>query len=493
MRFWGTLILSVLVVTPAAAQVVGHIVSVSPVTTTYGAVKPPCAAGDGKTPDMWYGRALTTWEKMNDGNENMYLCAVRAAQAGHRGAEELLGRIYSQPRVTSAGYVVATVIPDPESALYWFTKAADAGNGMAAAEIGTMYDSGNGVPQDDAQAATWYERAISLNYGSARGLLKTLQDRPARIADFDSKYRARAEAGDGQAGLAMSDAYAHGVPYIKDSDQALSWLTKAAEAGYGPAQSRLGEKYIDGDGDGVKADLPTACEWLIKAARNGDHDHDADLVVLYNGGTLPQGTVEQIQSLAADGLLYNAIGKKMKFKPGKSGDQALAAQPEPAPPPPSLARLTSDAQHGDARAQFELGERYLAGDGVTADPATAKSWFEKAAPQISEADMNLGDMAYGGQGGPVDKALAAQWYAAAAVMDDSLGAKNAAIIYMTPDSGSYDLVKAYGMALKIQMNAWENDHSLLTTLRPKLPPEQRAEALAWLSELTLAHAKHITW
>ena len=491
MRLLPTLILTVLAVTPVEAQVVGHIVSVSPVTTTYGAVKPPCVAGDGKTPDMWYGRALTTWEKMNDGNENMYLCAVRAAQAGHTGAEELLGRIYSQPRVTAGGYVIAPVIPDAESALYWFTKAADAGNGMAAAEIGTMYDSGNGITQDNAQAATWYGRAISLNYGSARGLLKTLQDRPARIADFDTKYRAKAEAGDGQALLAMSDAYARGVPYIKDPDQALSWLTRAAEAGYGPAQSRLGEKYLEGDG--VKADVAVACDWLVKAARNGDHDNDADLVVLYNGGTLPQSTIEQIQSLAADGLLHNALGKKMTFKPGKGAANALADKPEPAPPTLSLARLTSDAQGGDVRAQFELGERYLTGDGVTADPAAAKSWFEKAAPQMSEADMNLGDMAYGGQGGPVDKALAAQWYATAAVMDDRVGAKNAAIIYMTPDSGSFDLVKAYGMALKIQMNPWEKDDSLLTALRPKLSPDQRAEALAWLSELTLAHAKHITW
>jgi hypothetical protein len=52
------------------------------------------------------------------------------------------------------------------TAVHWYRRAAEAGLGAAAFNVGVMYDSGRGVPRDRAKAAIWYARAAAL--GEAR-------------------------------------------------------------------------------------------------------------------------------------------------------------------------------------------------------------------------------------------------------------------------------------------------------------------------------------
>ena len=50
----------------------------------------------------------------------------------------------------------------------------------------------------------------------------------------------------------------------QNCSKAAEWVTKAAEAGYPPAQYNLGLRYKDGDG--VTASTAEAEKWLNKAA-----------------------------------------------------------------------------------------------------------------------------------------------------------------------------------------------------------------------------------
>jgi TPR repeat protein len=57
--------------------------------------------------------------------------------------------------------------PTPTDIAEW---RVDADDGYAAAQfnLGLMYDTGDGVPQDDTQAATWYRQAAEQGHANAQ-------------------------------------------------------------------------------------------------------------------------------------------------------------------------------------------------------------------------------------------------------------------------------------------------------------------------------------
>ena len=302
------------------------------------------------------------------------------------------------------------------------------------------------------------------------------------IAAFEARYKAKAEAGDGAALFATSDAYLQGDPYAADDAAADAWLKRAAEAGYAPAQSRLGRLSVTGDG-GVAHDEAAGYDWLIKACAGGIHDGDPMLLAAYQQGKLSPAQTAMVQQLAAGGKLHNWVGQTVHFNASKAATDTAApntatiaadAPDTAAGPTESLDALTHKAERGDNGAQTLLGLRYLTGDGVAKDAATAA--------------MNLGDMAYTGEGGAADPAAAAGWYAQAAVLGDSLGAKNAETIWTTAGA-TFDPVKAYAMAMQMQQDAPSAARPILERLRATTAPAVRADALIWLCRLRLAHAQ----
>jgi TPR repeat protein len=68
------------------------------------------------------------------------------------------------------------------------------------------------------------------------------------------------------------------------------------------------------------------------------------------------------------------------------------------------------AERGNAHAQFSLGLRYDAGNGVQQDAAKALSWYRRAAEQgHARAQFNLGTMYAQGHGVAADEAQAWAW------------------------------------------------------------------------------------
>ena len=121
-------------------------------------------------------------------------------------------------------------------AAYWFQKSARQGNSQSQYHLGAMYANGEGVPEDDPQAVYWFRK--SAKQGDAR-------------AQFN---------------LGVMYEFGEGVP--EDDRQAVNWYRRAAEQGHGRAQFGLGLMYADGSG--IPRDNVQAYAWFNLAAARGD-------------------------------------------------------------------------------------------------------------------------------------------------------------------------------------------------------------------------------
>jgi len=90
----------------------------------------------------------------------------------------------------------------------WLRKAANQGFARAQFFLGLLYEEGQGVPRDMAQAVLWYGRA--------------------------------AEQGDLDAQNNLATAYLHGLGTAPDPAKAAAWYRRAAESGHATAQVNLG-------------------------------------------------------------------------------------------------------------------------------------------------------------------------------------------------------------------------------------------------------------
>jgi hypothetical protein len=102
--------------------------------------------------------------------------------------------------------------------------------------LGHCYETGKGVNQDLAEAASWYRKA--------------------------------AEQGDVFSQVALGSLYAKGEGVQKDLAEAASWYRKSADQGNTIAQRSLAAAYLLGDG--VPKDNLMAYMWSNIAAASGD-------------------------------------------------------------------------------------------------------------------------------------------------------------------------------------------------------------------------------
>lgn len=98
-------------------------------------------------------------------------------------------------------------------------------------DLGAMYETGRGVPQDYGQAVLWYRKA--------------------------------AEQGDAKAEYRLGVLYANGAGVPQDKTQAAGLFLAAAKQGYAPAYAMIGGAYLTGDG--VPIDYAEASFWFAVA------------------------------------------------------------------------------------------------------------------------------------------------------------------------------------------------------------------------------------
>ena len=101
-----------------------------------------------------------------------------------------------------------------------------------------MYEAGNEVPKDLAQAVRWHRKAADQGYSAA------------------------------QSSLGSMYAFGEGVP--KDAVEAAQWYRRAAEQGDAMGQFNLGGRYVDSEG--VPKDFVIAYMWFNLAAAQDDSE-----------------------------------------------------------------------------------------------------------------------------------------------------------------------------------------------------------------------------
>jgi len=128
------------------------------------------------------------------------------------------------------------IVKNSENAVYWYRRAAKAGNHHAQHNLGVAYADGEGVSRDLKKAIYWWQKSASLG-------------------NTDSQYN-------------LGMLYAMGNETVKrDFNKAHKWWRRAAMNGDAMAQYNLGSLFANGDG--VIKNYCEAMRWWQKSAKNG--------------------------------------------------------------------------------------------------------------------------------------------------------------------------------------------------------------------------------
>jgi TPR repeat protein len=121
-----------------------------------------------------------------------------------------------------------------------------------------------------------------------------------------------------------------------------------------------------------------------------------------------------------------------------------SARIESTPSAQNIAMLKQHAANGDAEAQYNLGNLYAFGQGVTQDYARAAIWYREAAQQgNADAQFALGDLYEDGNGVPQDYSQAATWYRKAADQGDVVAQLDLGVLYEHGHGVPRDYAEAY--------------------------------------------------
>ena len=226
-------------------------------------------------------------------------------------------------------------------------ESADAGDVSSMAAIGTLFDTGHGVPQDFATALQWYRRG--------------------------------AEAGDVRSMFNVATMYDSGRGTPVDRAEALRWYRMAADRGNGRAAYDLGTIYRDGDG--VPRDRALAAHFFRLASSRGieaARENLADMGLakpppVAAAGTFPPPNRSSGKAIAESGQ----TGELDRFQ------QAALARANVDPAlikalVPLLPALADQAAHGNQLAQYDVGYAFEHGIGISADPTRSYVYYLRA-------------------------------------------------------------------------------------------------------------------
>lgn len=180
------------------------------------------------------------------------------ADAGDPGAQQAMGRAY-----LARGNV--------GRARRWLQRAAEAGNGDAAADLGRMHLEGDGVPESAADALRWFRRGAEAGSADAAYHLATqlfLGPGAGAEAEEARKWLLQAARGDSVEGLRILGLiYARLAPAAEWEPRAFACLMRAAVLGDGPAAHACAVRLREGRG--TEPDAGRADEWLARASARG--------------------------------------------------------------------------------------------------------------------------------------------------------------------------------------------------------------------------------
>jgi len=293
--------------------------------------------------------------------------------------------------------------------------------------IGVRFVRGHGVPQDDAQAVLWYQRAarggdrwamsnLGWMHANGRGV-------PEDLSEAAAWYRKSADLGHATAARRLGLMHEYGRGVELDLERAVSLYRMAAEAGDALSMKYLG--YMHEAGRGVERDLERAVMWYRKAAEGGSAAGMHNLALLHEEGH----GVDRDGRAAADLYERAAIAghRESMFRLGLLLDLGELVKEDN---PHAISWYRRAADEGHVQAGFNIGLIYEFGEpGVGVDLARAREAYQAAARGgHARAMTNLAFLLDEGKGGPEDNAQAAVWYRKAADLGNTRAMNNLAVL-----------------------------------------------------------------
>jgi TPR repeat protein len=219
----------------------------------------------------------------------------KAAEQGNATAQNNLGIMYR----TGNG-----VEKSKEEAVNWYRRAALQGYASAMFNLGTAYYNGDGVPSNEFRAYDWFLLAQEAGSSSAADAVKRTADEigprasndalveiaemyekgdelPQNRAEAAKWYRKGVDRKDPLAMVRLASLLVSGVGVPQDYAQALQ-LCQAVAKDYAPARFCVG--YFFQHGLGVKQDLTEAAKWYEKSAAGGHSPAYIPLGQMYQKG-----------------------------------------------------------------------------------------------------------------------------------------------------------------------------------------------------------------
>ena len=195
--------------------------------------------------------------------EDMFLCLSNAISEN---SSVTIGETVQCEEITQKG-IEALEKKDFESAVKYFTIAAEKGYADAQNRLGMRYLHGQGVKQDSAKAFEWQMRAAQQGHMKAQFNVGQAYEHGDGV-DTDLKqafqwYLKSAKQGSVGGQYYLAECYNYGNGTEEDEEEAFRWYKKAAEQGFAKAQYELAECYYLGIG--TTEDDEKAYEYYEKA------------------------------------------------------------------------------------------------------------------------------------------------------------------------------------------------------------------------------------
>ena len=293
-------------------------------------------------------------------------------------------------------------------------KAAAQGDPVAQYNLGDIYDNGQGVPKNSAEAFRWFHQAAAQGHVEAQAIIGNMYACGEGVATnwvAAAKWSGKAaEKGQRYAQCNLADAYAKGRGVAQDWPEAIKWYRLAAEQGHHGAQASLGDVYAQGLG--VPEDETGAAKWYRKSAEQGNSLAQTKLGQLYlDGRGVSKDPFEALKWLRLAAEQDNADAQHVLGNMYAAGKVLPENQAEATRWYRQAAeQFRKQAGSGDAGAQTRLGWMYTQGTGVTNDLVAAAKWFRLAAQQGQpDARARMAVIYAGGLGVPQDENEAAKW------------------------------------------------------------------------------------
>lgn len=240
--------------------------------------------------------------------------------------------------------------------------------------------------------------------------------RPDNAAAAVRDLKPLAEQGDAHAQFSLGSLYYQGLGVPQDYQEAVKWLTKAADQRHIYAEVTLAGILTDGVQGVIPKDYPQALMWFMFAAAQGDVE-----------------AVEFRDSLAMKMTPVQIVEAQKRAREFKPVDAYTKLYQEVRPL----------AEQGDSAAQFKLALMFYNGQGVARDYNQSLSWFKKAALQGHPlAQFNAGYMYEKGEGTPQDFLEAAKYYRKSAERGNQLAQYNLGYMYERGQGVAPDEVQA---------------------------------------------------